>query len=89
MKKIKREYFVARTKDGKSYACDGHETGMGRTIEHVKSHLNAKKLNHPGSIMTWMGGHYRSYDAVRIVEYSEIKEVVPYPSESSIWPDRD
>ena len=85
----KRTYFVARLKGSPEiYAHSGHETGMGRTIEHG-SLFSAKKVQSPAAIMEWMGGHYIGYEAIPIVAYSTIGEPEPFPPENSVWPDRD
>lgn len=84
---VSKTVYVARDKSSGRFACEGRETGMGRVIESTADVSAAKFCYGPGGIMSWMGGHYRRYDAVPVTITYESGEVVPYPPEGEVWPD--
>ena len=65
-----RTFYVAKCSVG--YAVEGRDCGMGNTIEHTKNVWRAKRFDSPAGIMSWMGGHYRSYQAIKIRIKSEM-----------------
>ena len=82
---MERKRVVARNKQDGSYACEGYETGMGKTIERTTNIAKAKMVRSPAGIMAWMGGHYTSYDPVEVIVRYEKGRVLSYPPENQVW----
>lgn len=84
---VRRDVYVARSKDNGKFACEGRETGMGKLIEETSDVTRAMFSTSPGGIMQWMGGHYRRFDAVALTISYELGTTAAYPSEKEMWPD--
>ena len=82
------EFYVARSRHTGSYAREGHETGMGKTIESTPSIAQAMHCHSPAGIMAWMGGHYKGYDAIRVTEqrtYVVDEKPTAWPDPKEVW----
>lgn len=89
--KFERTYYVARWKtliDGKTnYAKFGAETGMGRVIDMTANINSAEQFSSPEHIMSTLGGHYRGYEAVPVME-TTVRTVcwpVPFPDPKVVF----
>lgn len=74
---IQRYIVVAKSKYTGKYAYLGRQTGMGRTIEQTEDIMRARNFVSSAGVMAALGGHYTSYDAVRVsVNYEELEKLV-------------
>jgi hypothetical protein len=83
---VKEKVVVARIPGTQKYACSEKNLGwdvIGSTT-NVWSAIHAISA---AGLMSRLGGHYSSYEAVEVEleRISTIGQIVPFPPESEVW----